>query len=235
MTTHKKFSESERVLLAEWKNQGLSNIDCADRLGRHKSTVGRELNRNKTQVLIDKADQFIYESHHAQFVAEERKQKAFYAKQPLKSQKIYCYVKEHLMMGWSPEQIAGRLKFIDHPDDPSWWICHETIYVFVYQGKTDLTKQGLIFASLLDQRLMTHNKAVTVTDSEKPLWEYLHRKQTKRRKKSGRKVHRSHIPDRVSIHQRSELINQRVEFGHWEGDTIEGIGHKNGIHTSILN
>ena len=233
MATHKKFSEPERVLLSEWKKQGLSNVDCADRLGRHKSTIGRELKRNKTQVWTGKSNEYIYEPKHAQFVAMERKQKAFNAKQPLKNADIYDYVMDHLRQGWSPEAIAGRLRKEDHSDDPSWWICHETIYAFIYKEKTDLTKQGLINQSLLDRRLKSHTNAVTMTDFDRPLYEFLRRKQTKRRKKSGRKVHRSNIPDRISIHQRSELINKRQEFGHWEGDTVEGTGHKNGVHTEV--
>ena len=41
------------------------------------------------------------------------------------------------------------------------------------------------------------------------------------------------IPDRVSIHLRPEVVQTRVEFGHWEGDTIEGKAHQNGIHTEV--
>lgn len=233
MSKHTKLTKPERVLLSEWKKQGLSNIECAKRLSRDKSTIGRELKRNRVKVKVGKYDEIIYEPHHAQFVAMERKQKAFNAKQPLKSKKIYGYVMEHLREGKSPEQIAGRLKFVLHPDDPSWWICHETIYAFIYKEKTDLTKQGLIAKSALDQRLAVHNQAITVTDFNRPLYEFLRRKQTKRRKRSGRKVHRSHIPDRVSIHLRPEVINQRAEFGHWEGDTVEGKAHKDGVHTEV--
>jgi len=233
LAAHKKITESERVLLWQWKNEGLSNIDCAERLGRHKSTIGRELTRNKIKVWTGKSREAIYEPKHAQFVAMERKQNAFNAKQPLKSKKIYGHVLEQLREGKSPEAICGRLKFVLHPDDPSWWICHETIYSFIYKEKTDLTKQELVSQTLLDQRLKSHSSAVTVTDFERPLYEYLRRKQIKRKKKQGRKVHRSHIPDRVSIHLRPEVINQRVEFGHWEGDTVEGIGHKNGVHTEV--
>ena len=138
-----------------------------------------------------------------------------------------------MRQGWSPEIIAGSLQVVEHPNDPHWHICHETIYVFIYKEKTDLTKQGLITRSLLDRKLATHNKAITVTDFDRPLYEFLRRKQTKRRHKAGRKVHRSHIPDRVSIHLRSEVINQRKEFGHWEGDTVEGIGHRDGVHTEV--
>ena len=63
------------------------------------------------------------------------------------------------------------------------------------------------------------------------LYEYLPWKRMKRRKKRGRKVHKSHIPQRVSIRLRPEAVNARAEFGHWEGDTIEGKWHRNGIHT----
>ena len=65
------------------------------------------------------------------------------------------------------------------------------------------------------------------------LSEYLPRKRTKRRKKRGRKAHRSHIPHRVSIRERPVSIEERVEFGHWEGDTVEGKGHRDGIHTEV--
>lgn len=233
MATHKKFSEPERVLLAKWKKEGISNIVCAERLGRHKSTIGSELKRNSTQVWTGKSNEYIYEPNHAQVIALERKQKAFNGHQPLKNKKVYEYVLAKLRQGWSPEEIAGRLRFIDHPDDSSWWICHETIYAFIYKQKTDLTKQGLINRSLLDARLTAEKDAITVTDYDRPLYEFLRRKQTKRKKRSGRKIHRSHIPDRVSIHDRSEVIDQRSEFGHWEGDTVEGTAHKDGIHTEV--
>jgi transposase, IS30 family len=41
------------------------------------------------------------------------------------------------------------------------------------------------------------------------------------------------IPYRVSIRHRPENINNRWEFGHWEGDTIVGNKHKTGIHTQV--
>lgn len=48
MSKHTKLTKPERVLLSEWKKQGLSNIECGKRLGRDKSTIGRKLKRNKT-------------------------------------------------------------------------------------------------------------------------------------------------------------------------------------------
>lgn len=153
-------------------------------------------------------------------------------KQPLKNKNIYSYVLEKLKGGWSPEQISGRLREVDHKGEKEWQIRHETIYQFIYKEKTDQTKQGIQQQSVLNKRLRGKDKkVVTVTDYDRPLWEYLRRKQTKRRKRNGRKVHRSHIPDRVSIHDRPKAVEKRKQFGHWEGDSIVGKGHTSGLHT----
>ena len=82
----------------------------------------------------------------------------------------------------------------------------ETIYRFIYQNK----------------------------NRGKRLWEYLPRKQKNRRKQNGRSVHKVRIPQRVSIHLRPAVIDLRTEFGHWEGDTIEGKRSEgDGIHTEV--
>jgi len=226
---HKKLTQSERELLTRWKQEGLSNYDCAKRLGRHVSTIGRELSRNKTRVSVGKDWIVIYEPLHAQKVAEDRKQNAFNAKQPLKNKSVYGYVLEHLKDGWSPEQIAGRLREVDHREEKDWQICHETIYQFIYKEKTDRTRQGQ--QEEMDGRKKRSKTLVTVTDCNRPLWEYLRRKQKRRRKRGGRKVHRERIPDRVSIHKRPKIVSRRKQFGHWEGDSIVGLGHVSGLRT----
>lgn len=218
--------------MSQWTKQGLSNKECAKRLGRNKSTIGRELTRNQTRVGVGKGDwEIIYEPQHAQAVATKRKQKAFDSKQPLKNKKIYSYVLDHLKDGWSPEQISGRLKYVDHQGDRSWHICHETIYQFIYKPKTDKTRAGLKQECILNRKLEAKKQYITVTDHEKPLWEYLRRKQVRRRKRPGRKVQRVRIPDRISIHNRPTVVERRKQFGHWEGDSIVGLGHTSGLHT----
>jgi IS30 family transposase len=229
---HKKITQAERKLLSRWKQEGLSNYDCAKRLGRHVSTVGRELTRNRIRVSLGKRDwKVIYEPLHAQFVADKRKQKAWEAKEPLKNRDIYSYVLDNLREGRSPEQIAGRLKEVEHPDDPHWHICHETIYQFIYREKTDKTKEGQRQESILNRKLAERKGKITVTDYDRPLWEYLRRKQKRRRKKGGRVAQRVRIPDRVSIHDRPKVVAKRKQFGHWEGDSIVGLGHRSGLHT----
>ena len=229
---HKKLAKTERELLSQWKKEGLSNIKCAKRLGRDRSTIGRELTRNKTRVNVGKNDwQVIYEPLHAQKVSDDRRQKAYDAKYPLKNPDVYSYVLDNLRGGWSPEQISGRLREQDHKGDPHWQICMETIYQFIYKEKTDQTKQGLKQSRILDKRLPSAEGVITITDKDRPLWEFLRRKQKKRRKKGGRKVQRVRIPDRVSIHARPAVVTRRKQFGHWEGDSIVGKNHTSGLHT----
>jgi transposase, IS30 family len=227
---HTKLTKPERILLSLWKNQGLSNIECAERLSRDRSTIGRELKRNKTKVRIGRYDEEIYEPIHAQSMAMERKQNAYLSKQPLKNKNIYKYVLKHLRGGWSPEQISGRLRKGRYKGEKDWQICMETIYQFIYKEKTDLTREGQLLE--MDGR-KKKAIALTVTDVSQPLFEFLRRKQVRRRKRGGRKPQRVRIPDRVSIHDRPKIIDRRKQFGHWEGDTVEGKNHKDGVHTEV--
>ena len=203
MPNHTKLCLRERELIARWKTEGLSNKECAHRLGRHPSTIGRELRRNQYHChnLFQQPIK-VYVPLHAQAKAQTRQQQAWQVKHLLKNQKVFRYVIQGLIHGWSPEQITGRLR-LKHPNDSSWHICHETIYRFIYHPK----------------------------QKHRRWWEYLRRKQKKRRIRSGRKRQRSRIPDRISIHKRPVVIDERKEFGHWEGDSVVGKGRTNGLHT----
>jgi len=169
--------------------------------------IARVLGRSPSTIsdeLKRNGDKGIYVAIQAQSDYERRKSKAG-QREPLKNKDVYQYVTDKLREGWSPELIEGRLKR-NHPKDCRWWISYETIYQYIYDPK----------------------------NIDEGWWEYLPRKQKKRKKKNGRKVHRSHIPDRVSIHLRPEEINQRSIFGHFEGDTVEGIRSVgDGIHTEV--
>lgn len=200
MKSYQKITACERDRLARWKAQKVSNKECARRLKRSASTIGRELRRNHWKGNT-------YVAIYAQGLAKGRESKSAHGKKPLKNAKIYSYVTKHLRMSWSPDQIAGRLKR-KHRSDESWRITAETIYRWIYnQPKNEF---GLYW------------------------YEYLRRKQKRRRKRIGRKVHQSHIPDRVSISQRPEDVNDRKVFAHWEGDSIEGLkSKKDGIHTEV--
>lgn len=60
---------------------------------------------------------------------------------------------------------------------------------------------------------------------------YLRRAKKLRQKRSSAYKQRGKIPNRVSIHQRPAIVEQRIEVAHWEGDTVVGKGKQNAIVT----
>lgn len=155
--------------------------EIAKKLGFHESSVSREINNRGTPMGYF-AD--IAQSHY------ERMRSKCKRKKRLNDSKRQKYVSEKLELGWSPEQIAGRLK-LNH--DPR-YVCKETIYQFLY---TDPWAKY-----------------------EEHLYQYLRYGRKKRKKQTGRGVHRSKIPNRVSIHDRPEIIAKRIEYGHCESDSV---------------
>lgn len=73
------------------------------------------------------------------------------------------------------------------------YVCHETIYNFIYTNP------------------------VWKKDS---MYQYLRLGKKKRVSWKGRKTHKSKIPNRVSIHKRSKIVDKRIEIGHYEGDSV---------------
>ena len=193
---HKKLTPKERDLIALKFAHGKGVRRIARELGRSPSTISDELKRNRYR------DGYV--AIRAQTLATARKSWAG-RRYPLKNERLYAHILRQLRKGLSPEEISGRLT-IDHRDDSSMQIHHETIYRYIYAEE---------------------NKTLE-------LWEFLPRKQKRRQHQHGRTVHRSHIPDRVSIHDRPEAVADRSEFGHWEGDSVEGQRSKgDGIHTEV--
>lgn len=214
MKKHKKITPEERDLIATYLASGINKTEIARRLNRPRETIIKEIVRNSSLVFDNSVGKKVkkYIAISAQAKRDKKILNSAYNKQELKNPKVYAYVTEELRGGWSPEQIAGRIK-LEYGDDPHYQICAETIYVWIY----DKNKQKL------------------KSEEELYWYEYLRRKQKKRKKKSGRSVHKSHIPDRVSISQRSKVANERKEFGHWEADSIEGRRKVKGdsLHTEV--
>src|SRR3954451_16123035 len=119
-----QITPDERYRLAALRTQHppLSNVAIARQLGRHPSTVGRELRRNSTK--YDGA----YRPSRAQENTNGRRSRcrrgsAFTARE-------WMLVEDLLSVGWSPEQISGRLRL-----EGRLRISHETIYKYVWADK----------------------------------------------------------------------------------------------------
>src|SRR5687767_769541 len=117
--THLKLEERER--LAALKGEGL-RLRRIGGLGRAASTVSRELRRNA----LPKGG---YLPAHAEGCYLERRQRSAILE---RDAKLARFVRERLLEGWTPEQIAGWLKRGEERGRRP--VATETIYAFVHRA-----------------------------------------------------------------------------------------------------
>ena len=99
--------------------------------------------------------------------------------------------------GWSPEQIASRLR-LDFPDDQSMRISHEAIYQALYvQGRGALKRE--LVACLRTGRALRVPRA----RARQRAW--------------------AHVTPEVMISERPAEADDRAVPGHWEGDLLIGL------------
>jgi IS30 family transposase len=182
---------SDRRRFYTFLEMGWSVSEIAKRLSKHRSSLYRELKRN--------SEEGGYLPKVAQLKTEERAQQ----KRPNKLNKdgvLRDYVLRSLKKGWSPEQIAGRMKF----NKLTFYVCHETIYQFIYKSKN------------------------------KELYHCLTYKKPKRQSRYRRQKQLCRYGEIRLITQRPEDISTRKRFGHWEGDTIQFKGTKEKVVTTLV-
>ena len=128
-----RLSIEDRIEIAMRVARGESNAQIAGALGRHRSTIGRELERCGRR-----------RGHYAPFVAERRARRLACRPKSTKlsqSPRLLRAVEAGLLRRWSPQQISAKLK-LDHPDDLEMRISHETIYLSLFvQSRGELRRQ----------------------------------------------------------------------------------------------
>ena len=119
-----QLTASERAVIGRLHASGRSRREIARTLARSASTISREIRRNSRPT---KRWTGGYEAGRAQALSERRHNRGRthkLARQP----DLRDLVRDRLAMGWSPEQIAGRLA-LEHGATV---ISHESIYRYVY-------------------------------------------------------------------------------------------------------
>jgi transposase, IS30 family len=130
-----QLTAEERVALAALKLQGLSLRQIAQQLGRHPSTMSRELRRN--------ASDAGYVSAHAVRVHLARRRAARPPRRMDPDGPLWPVVTHMLGWYWSPQQIARTLRAF-WPDEPSMHVSHETIYNAIYAHPKGELRKALI-------------------------------------------------------------------------------------------
>jgi IS30 family transposase len=134
MTYHQITSE-ERYRLSALRKQGWSTGEIAAALGRHRSTIWREVHRNA------KVDGSYRPTKAIEYAGARRRRSR--RNRQFDTQQL-ALVEGLLQRQWSPEQISGHQR-----RHGSWTISHETIYRYVWH---DWRRGGQLYQCLRGAR-----------------------------------------------------------------------------------
>ena len=179
---------AEREEISRGIAAGQTMRAIATGLGRAPSTISREISRNggRRRYRANQADEAAWQRAH-------RPKTCKLALNPAAAR----LVAGKLMKRWSPRQIAGWLKHT-FPDDESFQVSHETIYLTLYIQARGALKKELI-KYLRRSRAMRRSRHHTQKGPEK-----------------------GQIVGAVSISERPAEAEDRAVPGHWEGDLLCG-------------
>ena len=179
---YKQLSLEERCAISRFHENGKSIRQIATIMDRSASTISRELKRNLGSAATSYSPAYAYD-----MAWERRWRGSRLERHPA----LRNHVLDRLVMGWSPEQIAGRMR----SENNSMTISHESIYRFIY--------------------------AQIARKKDYSWRHYLPRAKSKRGfrgRKGGSSV--DNIKERISIDERPKHILDRNRYGHWEADLM---------------
>lgn len=120
----KHFTKAERDELSILLKKGYSRRQIAESLGKDRSSITREINRNKVKGT--------YEALKADTKSKVRRKSSKYQNMKVnESPEFIEFLSHWLKEGWTPEQIAGRWNY-DHPDGRHF--SFKGIYKFLYSS-----------------------------------------------------------------------------------------------------
>jgi IS30 family transposase len=197
------FAEREEIALGLAARETPAAI--ARRLGRHRSTIIREIHRNQAHRLQPRRSNPQYRASSAQYHANRHRRRPKPAKLAT-NRELRAQVENWLARKWSPRQIAARLRR-KYPNRPEMWVSHETIYQALYvQSRGALRRE---------------------------LTKHLRTGRSLRRPKRRPDQRRSRLKDSVHISQRPAEVADRAVPGHWEADLILGKNLASAIGTLV--
>ena len=113
-----QLTREQRYQIKALLSMGHTQADIARAVGVHRSTISRELRRNRGQ-----------RGYHAKQAHEKALARRRGKSKPRIGPKVWRVVERRLREEWSPEQISGRLKL------EGIFISHERIYQYGLRNK----------------------------------------------------------------------------------------------------
>jgi transposase, IS30 family len=214
----KRLTAEQRATIERCWAVGWSQARIAVAVGVSPSTISREVHRNGgrrhgarhperrgSKGLLRAAYRMRYSAQDAQLRAAARARRPRPAKLAVAGW-LRDYVLQRLGRCWSPQQVAGRLRY-EYPDQPELWVSAETIYLAIY-----LEPRGNLKA-LLGARALRSGRV-----NRRPA------------RPAGTRARFAHLP---SIQSRPAEAEDRAVPGHHEGDLVIGVGGRSAIATIV--
>lgn len=197
---YKHLGAAERAAIMLLRRDGEGVRQIARKLNRDPATISREIRRQPYHGRLP------YEATRAEAHAFWQSRQSRNRRKLRSGGALFETVTQHLRQGWSPLQIAGRLRRM-HPHDAAERVCHETIYVALY--------------------------ALPRGELRRELLACLRRGHKSRWPRSRGANRRERIAAELRIAARPEDIAERRVPGHWEGDLIKGAHNRSAVGTLV--
>ena len=178
---YKQLSIQERCEIARLRTAGHSVRQIATGLDRSPSTVARELRRNRSRT----------EGYKPVYANERARARRWSGSKLERDEALREYVFSRLSLGWSPEQVAGRMAL----ETGRRVISYETIYRFIY-------------AQIARRKDYSWRRYLPYAKSRRG-----------RRSRKGRSP-ASFIAHRRPLAERPSSVADRQTPGHWEADLM---------------
>lgn len=201
--TYQHLSMIERGKIEALWREGHGVSAIAEKVGRNKSTISRELKRGtvkqrvRTKYLSKKPDYpeytetYEYYADTGQTLYERNRLRS---RKPLKLGQCFEFIqyadRQMLQKKWSPEVVCGRA-VLEEKFEKYTMVCAKTLYDYIDKG-----------------RLKTKNIDLWLKVRRKP--------KTKAPQRTNKKILG------MSIEERPKEIRDRHNFGHWEADSVIG-------------
>jgi len=201
---YKHLTERDRYRLEGYLESGLTVKEAARKLNSHLSTIYREIKRGEVERISSELIEYkAYRANTAHADYEERVTKRAHSLKIEKYDELADYIRDKILKHkHSPDAVIGEMKQKNRK--PKGSICTKTLYNYIDRG---------VFEGVTNHTL----------------WE-----KRKRRKRRYKQVSRISLKNKGSrsIEERPEKVNNRLEYGHWEGDSI--IGRRNGKKDALF-
>jgi IS30 family transposase len=201
---YKHLTERDRYRLEGYLEAGLTVKAIAKKLNSHISTIYREINRGQVKrIKTDLTECWAYRANTAHSDYEKKVTNRKHSLKIEKYKELANYIQDKILKHkYSPDVVIGRIK--QEVDEFKGLICTKTLYNYIDKG----VFEGITNYSLWEKR--------------------------KLRKHRYKQISRISLKNKGSrsIEERPEKVNNRLEYGHWEGDSI--INKRNGKKDSLF-